>query len=234
MKRSDGLHVAHGAAEVHAAGGDRDERLLAVGRAVDLLVARADVDGRLADLADPLHDRDDPRDVGVGLEVVRLADRLPGDLRALEQRRAEREAERRQRERERGDGAGAVRGQRHHASARDRLAFEGARRSCGLRCTWTSALCDRPPCPANNNDRSVSGGRSRPRPRLRASPALRSARAGSPRRAPGQSARSRRPARRPPRGRRARPAAPGRARTADRRRAARGPGRPGRTTRPSP
>ena len=84
MARADealgGLDEAHRAAEVHAARGDRDERLLAVGRAVDLLVARPHVDGRLADLADARHDRDDARDVGVGLEVVRLADRLPGDL----------------------------------------------------------------------------------------------------------------------------------------------------------
>ena len=47
-----------------------------VGSVVDLRVARAHVDRRLADLADALRDRDDPRHVVVVREVVGLADGL--------------------------------------------------------------------------------------------------------------------------------------------------------------
>src|SRR5204863_6324358 len=53
------LHIAHWAAEVHAAGGDLDElvgragrQVRRVRRLVDLGVARPHVDGRLVDLAD--------------------------------------------------------------------------------------------------------------------------------------------------------------------------------------
>ena len=74
---------AHRAAQVHAARGDRDDRRVGRRRRgdalalVELRVAAADVDGRLADGADALRGRDDARDVVVVREVVRLADRRP-------------------------------------------------------------------------------------------------------------------------------------------------------------
>src|SRR4051812_14262041 len=54
-----GRRPADGAAEVHAAAGERDERLDRQLRAVDLLVVRPDVRGGLADLADAERVADD-------------------------------------------------------------------------------------------------------------------------------------------------------------------------------
>src|SRR3954471_7238998 len=82
-----GLRPAHRAAEVHAAAGDRDERLGFLRRRVQLVVirvARAHVDGRLADLADALDRGDHAREVVVVHEVVGRADGFPVDRRALE------------------------------------------------------------------------------------------------------------------------------------------------------
>ena len=133
MKRCGGRRPAHGAAEVHAAAGDRDDRRVGLRRrraalgVVDLRVAATDVDRGLADLADALRGRDDARQVVVVREVFRLADRRPDHRRALEDGRAGGEAERGQQHRRRGDAARGVRGQRHEPAPRDRLALEGAR-----------------------------------------------------------------------------------------------------------
>ena len=107
-------------------------------------VVLAHVDGRLADLADALDHRDDPRDVGVVGEVVGRADRLPASL-GRSNSGAEREAERGQQERRRRDRRRRPGRPRHEAPPGDRLALEGARRSRGPRCTWTSAVCSGEP-----------------------------------------------------------------------------------------
>ena len=66
---------------------------------VELRAAAADVDGRLARVADPVDDRDHRLAVGVGGEVVGRSDPLPGLLRAVEDRRNG-EADHRQRDRD--------------------------------------------------------------------------------------------------------------------------------------
>src|SRR3954453_1905527 len=121
------LDEAHRAAEVHAPRRDRDVLAVAVGRAlVDLRVALADIDGRLAGLADARAERDDLRDVVVVRELVDGADVVPGLLVLLEDR-PQREAERREGDRRDGHRAGDVRRTAHEAAPRHRLAFEGAR-----------------------------------------------------------------------------------------------------------
>src|SRR5215218_7966155 len=58
-----GGHEAHRAAEVHAARRDRDVRVVLVARlVVELGAVLADVDGRLADVADAAHERQRARD----------------------------------------------------------------------------------------------------------------------------------------------------------------------------
>src|SRR5438128_703927 len=70
------LDVADRAAKVHAAVGDRDERLVR-GVAVQLRVVLADVDRRLARVADVGDQVDDLLDVEVLVEVGDRADVLP-------------------------------------------------------------------------------------------------------------------------------------------------------------
>ena len=88
---------------------------------------RAHVHGRLADLADALRERDHARHVVVVREVRRLADGLPDDGGALEDRRPGGEAERGQQHRGRGDCTGGVRRRHHQATAGDGLALERPR-----------------------------------------------------------------------------------------------------------
>ena len=95
---------------------------------VDRRVALAHVRDRLAGLADARDDRDHLGDVVELGEVVGLADDLPLERLALEDR-AEREAQRGQRERGCGDAAGAVRDGLHEAAPGDGLTLEGPRHS---------------------------------------------------------------------------------------------------------
>ena len=140
MTRADevagGGDEADRAAEVSAAGRDRH----VLGRVlVEVGAALADVDGALAGLADALDDRDHLRLVGVGREVVGAADRLPGLLGAVEDRR-DREAQRGQAERSRGDAARRLAADRDRAAACDRLALEGARHAAVLRVPGLAAV----------------------------------------------------------------------------------------------
>ena len=82
---------------------------------------------RLAGLADALDDRDHPRLVGLGDELVERADRLPVLLGLVEDRR-DREAERGQDDRRAGDAADRLAGDREDLAAGHRLALEVADR----------------------------------------------------------------------------------------------------------
>ena len=92
---------------------------------VEVGVVLADVDGRLADVADAAHERQRPRDVRVVGEVGDRADGLPVRLVLLEDR-PDGEADRGQREGGRGDAAGGVHRAGHEAPAAHRLALERA------------------------------------------------------------------------------------------------------------
>jgi hypothetical protein len=122
-----GSDEADGAAEVHAARGERDPVVVLVdGLLVDLRIALAHVGDRVAGLADALDDREDLGGVRRLAEVRGRPDRLPVERDAAEQR-AQGEAERGERERRRRDTAGAVRDHSHEPASVDGLAFEGAR-----------------------------------------------------------------------------------------------------------
>jgi hypothetical protein len=113
---------------VGAPGGDHDVGLdvLALDDRVDVAVELADVDRRLARVADLGIDVHHARRVALVVEVLLRADVLParGD-RVLEER-PEREAEPGERERHRRDAAGRQRGPLHQPAARDGLALERA------------------------------------------------------------------------------------------------------------
>jgi hypothetical protein len=121
-----GLDEAHRAAEVHAPRRDRDVLVVLVTRlVVEVGVVLADVDGRLADVADAAHERERSRDVRVVGEVAGRSDRLPVRLVLLEDG-ADGESDRGQRERGRGDAAGGVDRAGHEATPADGLALERA------------------------------------------------------------------------------------------------------------
>jgi hypothetical protein len=110
---------------MHAARGERDVLVVLIGRLrVDRCVTLAHVGDRAARVADPLHDRDHLGAVLALGEVVRAADRLPGERQAAEQG-SDREAEHGQPERRGGDAAGGLTHAGHEASARDGLTLEG-------------------------------------------------------------------------------------------------------------
>src|SRR5215213_8685939 len=122
-----GLDVAHRTAEVGAARGNRDVgriRALALDPLVLLRIVLAQVDGRLAGVADLRHQTDHLRHVGLVVEVVLGAHVLPAFGLLLLEQRSDRKAECGQRDRRHGHPAHELRAALHEAPPGDGLALE--------------------------------------------------------------------------------------------------------------
>src|SRR3954454_7931248 len=133
-----GLDVAHRAAQVSAAGGDRDvgqrlDVLVAVARADVLRRRLANVHGGLAGLTDGGVHVNHALDVARGVELALRADVLPLGGDGVPEHRAQREAERREAECHGGYAAHGERTALHQAAARDGLALDRARDAATLR-----------------------------------------------------------------------------------------------------